>query len=467
MAAKNADLFDKRMLLLVLNGCLKIDCKKTKTAVYSFLPSLIQSSEELFDFIYYHRKVFNKRPYGMGAGMRRFLQKWYLDQDPFDLALEVLRVTSKHRWTHTDLITLARVRSDDPARAAVLMALVKNLDKAKTEFGSCPEAQPVLEYMKVVYQVKRVTDQDEAVRLMEKHSFDMDILPSHLLNYNNVWKAGLPRLPLRRVLTHLKTMSKRGFLVDEKSPALKMLIQCLSNSIELSHSQLQPGAILMAHTEVLRRWTLPNQTANLPVSHPSLLRSLEAALGNSIKNVPRVEGKVLVILDSRKTILTNCCWGCPGLACSMAAAMTLKSLVSGGATLEVFTRGPNGLHTFNLAPEETVNGLASRLHVEGSQAVDPMQFVTWARQERKVADMVLVLTDSHTEVEDIQGVRDGLEKYRNEIEGCKELKFVYSALGCKRLPRPIADPDDFLMLDVCGWNSTYLRILQAFLKGSF
>ena len=129
--------------------------------------------------------------------MRRLLSSWYLSQDPFDLALEVLRVSGRHRWSHADLIKMARVRSSDPARAAVLMALVRSPDTARKEFGSRPESQPILEYLTTVQTLKRETDPAVAVGLVEKHSFDVDMLPSHLLQHPSVWEAALPRLPLR------------------------------------------------------------------------------------------------------------------------------------------------------------------------------------------------------------------------------------------------------------------------------
>ena len=85
-AAINNGLADKRALFLVLSGqlvelitkvqlvmlsikaCLKIDCKQTKTDTYEVLKNLIQSSEDFFEFIYYHKKVFKGKPHGMGRG---------------------------------------------------------------------------------------------------------------------------------------------------------------------------------------------------------------------------------------------------------------------------------------------------------------------------------------------------------------------------------------------------------------
>ena len=144
--------------MLVMAGCLKIDCKVTKSAVYNALPLIITTTEEYFEFIFYHRTVFSKRPHGMGRGMRRFVSNWYLNQDPYDLALEVFRIKSRHKWSHADMIKLARVRTEDVAISAVLKAVVRGLGAAQEEFKDKPEAQPILEYMACVKDINRCAE---------------------------------------------------------------------------------------------------------------------------------------------------------------------------------------------------------------------------------------------------------------------------------------------------------------------
>ena len=46
LAAEEGGLADKRAIMLVMAGCLKIDCKVTKSAVYNALPLIITTTEE-------------------------------------------------------------------------------------------------------------------------------------------------------------------------------------------------------------------------------------------------------------------------------------------------------------------------------------------------------------------------------------------------------------------------------------
>ena len=124
-ALENKHLTDKRAVFMVLSAILKIDCKQTRTEVYKMLTELIDTAEDMFEFVFYHKKVFRKKPAGMGAGMRKLLKNWYLKQDPYDLALEVSRVRSRHNWNHAHLIKLCRVTSKDPGLDVVLASLVR------------------------------------------------------------------------------------------------------------------------------------------------------------------------------------------------------------------------------------------------------------------------------------------------------------------------------------------------------
>ena len=87
--ALETNLVDMRAVFLTLAAILKIDCKQTRTKVYEILAGLIVTPEQLFEFIFYHKKVFPKRPLGMGSGMRKVIRNWYLMQDWHDLALAV------------------------------------------------------------------------------------------------------------------------------------------------------------------------------------------------------------------------------------------------------------------------------------------------------------------------------------------------------------------------------------------
>ena len=99
--AERSKLIEEDMLFLALACCLKINCKTTRTQVYSHLKKILADcpapAERLLEFKYHHRMVFKKKPFGMGRGMQKLLQSWYHKQDAFDLAVETQRVHSRHK----------------------------------------------------------------------------------------------------------------------------------------------------------------------------------------------------------------------------------------------------------------------------------------------------------------------------------------------------------------------------------
>jgi len=474
LAADRGGLADRRAVLLVLSGCLKIDCKVTRTAVYCALAGVVQSCEEFFEFIFYHRKVFNKRPYGMGAGMRRFISKWYLSQDPYDLALEVTRIRSRHKWSHADLIKLARVRTKDPAVSAVLMAVVRGLKEAREQFKDKPEAQPILEYMSCVKEINTCNEPDKAIKLIDKHSFDIDCLPTHLLNHAKVWEHALSRLPVRGVLAHLRSMAKRGFLSSDSSPVLGKVLQSIRDPLALAASKLQPAEILTVIAQVEACWEHPPTPAHrskaeaasyvkIPSPHHILNAGLQKMLVSSMLQVPKVVCSVLVSIDCRPTI-TKGCWGLWSLKAVKAMSLTILTLMKGGADVLLTTLGEDRvMQQLQVNMVDTVDTLASRLEKVDGGVMDPALVLSWAREASKKVDLVIYMTDSHSEVEREQ-LWTEVEQYRNTV--CP-VKVVYMALSSKSLFPPVANKTDPHMLDISGWGPDSTRIIQAFAKDSF
>jgi len=494
LEAERSNLIQEDMLFLALACCLKIDCKASRTQVYTHLKRILVDSqapaERLLEFKYHHRMVFKKKPFGMGAGMKKLVKSWYHKQDAFDLAVETQRVHSRHKWSHEDLIKLAHVTAKgDPAKEAVLDACVRGFDFMQKKLEGNPKTTPIMDYMASVQKLKAtkpskankgVWDPEEAVRLIGLHSFDMDLIPTEQLKEAAVWEAGLLRLPLDRLLTYLKSLARRDFLSNPDSGVFQVVLDKLKHKNPtaldqaLKASNLTASQILIHHTKVSEAWKpLPGQPKEkLGTVHPTLVEALDNLLHRSL-NIPskvRVVGQVLVAIDCRPTLAKNNCWGQDGLSCARAAAASLLSLKAEGATLEVVTSvkkqsGPGIVEIgLGIGDEDRLGEAVSAFtSVQEPKAVDPSEVVAWARERGKGFDMILVISDSCTVVK--EGVKEELIKYRKEVG---KVKFVYSVLGSKSMDpglSHVAVEEDGVpkMLDIMGWAVNYVPILQAFL----
>ena len=112
-----------------------------------------------------------------------------------------IKITILFRWSHADLIKMAHVTAKgDPVKEAVLGACVHGIPamQKKLEGNRNPEVTAIMDYMAKVQKLKStkpskanndVWDPVEAVRLIEKHSFDMDIIPTEQLTEAAVWEV--------------------------------------------------------------------------------------------------------------------------------------------------------------------------------------------------------------------------------------------------------------------------------------
>jgi len=496
LEAERSKLIEEEMLFLALACCLKINCKTTRTQVYSHLKRILvdnqdpaRRSERLLEFKYHHRMVFKKKPFGMGKGMRKLIQSWYHKHDAFELADQTMRVHSRHRWSHADLIKMAHVTAKgDPAKEAVLDVCVRGYDFMQKKLEGNQDTKDIMEYIAKVRKLKAlqpskanngVWDPEEAVQLIHDHSFDIDILPTEQLKEAAVWEEGLDKLPLKRLLDHLKALARRDFLSDPNSGVFKVVLRKLdveknptATDKALRNSKLTPAQILIHHNKVSEAWKpLPGQPKEkLGTIHPDLVKALDKLLQRSLnlQSKARVEGKVLVAIDCRPTLAKNNCWGQEGLSCARAAAASLLTLKAQGATLEVVTsvKRPPGIIEVGLGiGDGTRIGEAETAFttVQEPKLVEPSEIVAWARERGKVFDMILVISDSCTVVK--PGLKEELIKYREEVG---MVKFVYSVLGSKSMDpgvSSVAVEEEGVprMLDIMGWGVNYVPILQAFL----
>ena len=88
----------------------------------------------------------------------------------------------------------------DPAKEAVLDVCVRGYDFVQKKLEGNPDTKAIMDYIAKVRKLKAlqpskanngVWDPEEAVQLMHKHSFDIDILPTEQLKDAAVWEVSL------------------------------------------------------------------------------------------------------------------------------------------------------------------------------------------------------------------------------------------------------------------------------------
>ena len=65
--------------------------------------------------------------------------------------------------------------------------------KAEENYKDKPAAQPILEYLTCVRELNNCHNEERAIELIDKHSFDMECVPTHLRRHTRVWEQALVR----------------------------------------------------------------------------------------------------------------------------------------------------------------------------------------------------------------------------------------------------------------------------------
>ncbi|GIX84745.1 hypothetical protein CEXT_84181 [Caerostris extrusa] len=194
--------------LALLGHSSKIRIKEEALKVAS---EICTSAGMLLTFVHIYKDI-SKPSKGWGRAHRRFLIRWYNEKDAKDLAKEVTKVKSCHKWTHKDVLCMAHVKAKHAGNAAVLKYLVKGLEVAQKDCGSEPDAVPILDYLKGVYEVCHSTDPENVARLVEVHDLCLEHIPSKLLKSKEVSLCIIPRIPLHNLLELLPQFNKAGLL---------------------------------------------------------------------------------------------------------------------------------------------------------------------------------------------------------------------------------------------------------------
>ena len=302
--------------------------------------------------------------------------------------------------------------------------------------------------------INKCHDEEKAIELIDKHSFDMESVPTHLRRYSRIWEHALARyeergltsvvctfypiffrMPLRGVLSNLRTMASNNFLSSEDAPLLPKLVNILRDPILLRASNLDPLEILVILGQAEAGWKLPDRGVLIhkePVKkrvphhtlHASVLQELRNMLATSLTIVPKMSPLTMVVCVDTRSSLTDESFGCWALSISRSLSVTLLSLLHAGADIRLVSMAPESFAPIPLSVGDTIEAVTARLEAlpRSGQTIDPSKLLTWVRQTQGKVDLVLLATHSTNPVED----RVSLDEDNNLItiiSMCRFIKF--------------------------------------------
>ncbi|KAI1882900.1 hypothetical protein AGOR_G00239660 [Albula goreensis] len=391
---------------------------KTKQAAFKALKDVCHLPTHLFTFIQFKKDLKEGMKCGMwGRALRKAVADWYNGKDAMSLALAVTKYKQRIGWSHQDLLRLSHMK---PANEAIA--------------ENAEETAKVLSYLEAVEKAKHSEDELEVIHLIEEHRLEREQLLTTHLKSKEVWKALLKEMPLTEMLRNLGKMTADKVL-QPGSPDIAAICERLQNDSVLKKAKVHPFHILVA----LHAYKKGHGNRGKLKWEPDedILQALDKAFYTCFMNVVPTGKRLVVGVDVSAPMSTSVL-GSPVNAATTAAAMSM-----------VFVR----------------TEADSQVLVFSEGAVSPCSItaeMSLAQVTEELVKIPSLSTDCALPV---------LDTWFGKVHPAEALKThrhktgVFSKLivcGLTSTSLGVVDPDDRGMLEVCGFDSGALEVVNNF-----
>lgn len=431
--------------IFVLAMCSKYGDLQTKHAAYEVFRDIVRIGTHLFQF---NEEVKGFR--GRGRWLRRVNTAWYNARSAEELAYQAVKYQQRNGWTHRDLLRLTRPAPPDTGHNAVYRWIVR---------GEVTENIPrIIEGANMIRALSRDTKSAarEASKLICEYRLPRETVPTHLLNYLEVWEALLRDMPMTAMIRNLATMTRVGLIVGG-SHAAHTVEQRLTNKKILKKARIHPIAVLSALKTYSQGHGGRGTKSWVPVQ--SVADALDDAFYLAFKNVSPTNKRWVLAID----VSSSMDWGkvsgihglTPRVAASAMAMITAKTEKE--HLIVAFSHNMVPVDISRKKRLDDVIRTFSNMPFGGTDCSLPM---VWALKKKIKADVFAVYTDSETWCGKIHPAQ-ALQQYRDKT-GIPAKLIVVGMVGNKF---SIADPDDGGMMDIVGFDTASPLLMADFVKG--
>ncbi|MBM3880623.1 MAG: TROVE domain-containing protein [Verrucomicrobia bacterium] len=449
---------------------------EAKAQAFAGLPKVCRIGTHLFHFAEYVKAL-----RGWGRGLRSAVGRWYVEREPDDLALQVVKYQQRDRWSHGDLLRLAHPKAASRDHQAVFRWILSGKhglgERTVTRWVS---GEPwVANYAAVgelprligaFEQIKQASTKQEVVRLILEHDLPREAVSTQWLDEPPVWEALLHRMPLAAMIRNLGKMTSLG-LVQPFSDAAKLIASRLSDAQTLKRARIHPLAVLIAGKVYAQGHGEKSRSAGWkPVSE--IVDALDAAFYASFTNVEPCGKPMLLALDVSGSMDSSKIAGSRLTAREASAAMALVtaatepeceiiafSAPASGGYGGLHGGGEPGIARVSLSPRMRLDDVIQRLRAIPMGGTDCALPMVWARRNKLKVSGFITYTDSETWAGSIHPAQ-ALRLYRDEL--VSEAKSV--VVGMTSNGFTLADPNDRGMLDVVGFDTTVPAMIADFVR---
>lgn len=476
-------------ILFALATCCRCCHLETKKKAYKALPDICQNPADLFQFLSFYRSL------GVGSGWgrahRRAVAEWYLGYEKQDgqkkkedemkkMVYHFFKYQSRHGWSHKDVFRLCHFKKENLDEKVMVkyMVLVFTSPKngrarGKEWLNEVKKSTPEENHWKFDELKNLVEEYSKAQRsksmtviidLIDKYDIPREVVPSEMLNYKNVWKALLRRMPFTALIRNLGKMSNLG-VFERGSFEENLTIQKLTNPESIQNSKVHPFTLLVALTQYRKgRGELGSLTWAV---NPYISQALEDAFYLSFESVSTVEEKSYLIAVDLNGAMNAPVIGSPTVsALDAAAALAMATVRCGDQCSVVAFSSKEGtpLQGVDVGETDSLPDVLEKFAVISPGKVDCSRLLKEATEAKNGGSSVLPETSFDVFIV-YTGFKTDFSKDAADLlqEYDKNSRFVLCSLS-NSLFQTSLNPK---LLEIAGFDSHTPNIINEFVRGSF
>ena len=431
--------------LYVLAMCAGLGNEDTRKAALAALPKVARTGTHLLHFA-----EFVEGFRGWGRGLRRAVADWYLKMDTERLSLQLVKYKQRDGWSHRDLLRLAHPKTEDADKRALLGWTVQPENAERLA-----EAAEKFRLIDGMVRLQKTADVKEAVDIIRSFSLPREVVPTELLNEQDVWNALLVDMPMTAMIRNLAKMTTVGLLATG-SDAADYIAETIRNPEAIRKARVHPLTLLMAQKTYAGGKGLKGKLEWTPVT--SVIDALDDAFYAAFKNVEPTGARIMLALDVSGSMRQPI----SGAAIMASEASAAMALVTAAVEKHVHIVGfSTGLIPLAISARQRLDDVLRTMQGHTFGATDCAQPMLYAFDKGLKIDTFVVYTDSETYFGQIHPV-EALRRYRAKSGIPAKLIVV----GMTSNGFSIADPNDAGMMDIVGFDSATPGVMSDFIRGS-
>ncbi len=431
--------------LYVLAMCAGLGNEDTRKAALAALPKVARTGTHLLHFA-----EFVEGFRGWGRGLRRAVADWYLKMESERLSLQLVKYKQRDGWSHRDLLRLAHPKTEDAAKRALLGWTVQPENAERLA-----EAAEKFRLIDGMVRLQKTADVKEAVDIIRSFSLPREVVPTELLNEQDVWNALLVDMPMTAMIRNLAKMTTVGLLATG-SDAADYIAETIRNPEAIRKARVHPLTLLMAQKTYAGGKGLKGKLEWTPVT--SVIDALDDAFYAAFKNVEPTGARIMLALDVSGSMRQPI----SGAAIMASEASAAMALVTAAVEKHVHIVGfSTGLIPLAISARQRLDDVLRTMQGHTFGATDCAQPMLYAFDKGLKIDTFVVYTDSETYFGQIHPV-EALRRYRAKSGIPAKLIVV----GMTSNGFSIADPNDAGMMDIVGFDSATPGVMSDFIRGS-